>query len=130
MLDEQCILEGKVLDGSVDGSLGSETYRQIAVEADLLETRSLLYRAITRAHMLFVIVNEQQPGGFLERLAENPKMGKNETGWKRFHRIRECTRTDNEERLQNGINGRITRLNLYGNSTFVYCILLATKSVF
>ena len=27
--------------------------------------------------------------------------------------------------------GRITlRLNLYGNSTFVYCILLATKSVF
>ena len=32
-------------------------------------TRSLLYRAITRAHMLAAVVNELVPGGWLEWLA-------------------------------------------------------------
>ena len=34
----------------------------------MLPTRSRLYRATTRAHMLVVVVNEVVPGGMLEFL--------------------------------------------------------------
>ena len=34
----------------------------------MLETRSRLYRALTRAHMLVVVVNESVRGGWLEHL--------------------------------------------------------------
>jgi hypothetical protein len=35
---------------------------------DMLETRSRLYRALTRAHMMALVVNETVPGGWLEWL--------------------------------------------------------------
>ena len=56
--------------------------------------------------------------------ARTPKMGKNETGWKRFHRIRECTRTDNEQRLQNGINMLGLR-DLISTGTVLLCTVFS-----
>jgi hypothetical protein len=35
-----------------------------------LETRSRLYRALTRAQMMAIVVNEQLEGGFLEFLTQ------------------------------------------------------------
>ena len=47
------------LDTAIDGS-----------DPDVLGTRSLLYRAISRAHMVVIVVNELLPSGWLAHLAQ------------------------------------------------------------
>ena len=55
---ERLIIIAVGLDAVIDEGSGSST----------LETRSRLYRALTRAHMMAVVVNEFLPGGWLEFL--------------------------------------------------------------
>ena len=55
---ERLIVIAVGLDAVIQGGSGTST----------LETRSRLYRALTRAHMLAVVVNEFLPGGWLEFL--------------------------------------------------------------
>ena len=55
---ERLIVIAVCLDAVIEEGLGSST----------LETRSRLYRALTRAHMMAVVVNEFLPGGWLEFL--------------------------------------------------------------
>ena len=47
-------------------------------QSDALTTRSLIYRAMTRAHMLVVVVNEFLPGGWLAFLRTLKLEGKAE----------------------------------------------------
>jgi hypothetical protein len=57
---ERLIVLAIGLDAVIDQSSSSST----------LETRSRLYRALTRAHMLAIVVNEFLPGGWLEFLGQ------------------------------------------------------------
>jgi len=64
---ERLIVLGVGLD-SVIGASSGVSAAEADPEGDSLQSRSMLYRAVTRAHLMFVVVNEFLRGGWLEFL--------------------------------------------------------------
>lgn len=57
-----------VLAVGLDSIINSEDSNTSVADGAPLETRSMLYRAVTRAHLMFLVVNEFLRGGWLEFL--------------------------------------------------------------